>query len=129
MNKFFIDSSAWIEYFAGTEKGRKVQALISKQGVMLFTSGVIVAEVSTKFLKSNQPADQAVAAMQALASLVSSDFTLGKNAASAYLHRRRTHPKFALADAHALAAARILQGKVITCDHDFLGILEAIVVK
>ena len=129
MNKFFIDSSAWIEYFTGTEKGRKVQAIISKQGVMLFTSGLIVAEVSTKFLRENQPTDQAVAAMQALASLVSFDFALGRSAASVYVHRRKTHSKFALSDAHAIAAARILQGKVITCDNDFLGLPEAIVIK
>ena len=129
MNKFFIDSSAWIDYFSGSEKGKKVKEIMSKQGVMIYTSGMTVAEVATKFIRENQPADQAVAAMQALASLVSFDFALGKNTALAYVHRRKTHGKFGLVDAHVLAAARQLQGKVVTCDADFLGLPEAIVIK
>ena len=73
MSKYIVDSSAWIEYFAGTEKGRKIKDLIV--GKELFTTGIIVAEVSTHFLKKGLEARQAVAAMKSPAFFAASRLT------------------------------------------------------
>ncbi|MBI4148410.1 PIN domain-containing protein [Candidatus Woesearchaeota archaeon] len=124
MNKIVVDSSAWIEYFAGREKGKKIRDIIT-EGTSIFVTGLIVAEVSTKFLKNSMPAEDAISAMKSLATLLPFDFQLGHDAAQIYVHERKTKSKFGLADAHVLAAARIIQAKVITCDSDFRGLKEA----
>ncbi|MBI4017087.1 MAG: PIN domain-containing protein [Candidatus Aenigmarchaeota archaeon] len=126
MNKIIVDSSAWIEYFAGREKGRKIREIID-EGVSIFITGLIVAEVSTKFLKDALPAEDAISAMKSLAILVPFDFQLGHDAAKICVHERKTKPKFGIADAHVVAAARIIRAKVITCDSDFRGLQEAMI--
>ncbi|MBI2576162.1 PIN domain-containing protein [Candidatus Woesearchaeota archaeon] len=48
--KYVVDSSAWIEYLRGTEKGPQVRVLFEK-GHEFFTTGVCVAEIIAKFRK------------------------------------------------------------------------------
>ena len=126
-NKYLLDSSAWIEYFAGTEKGMKIKQFIND--AQIYTTGVIVAEVSTHFLKKGLHAGEAISAIRSLAQLVHFDFNLGQKSAEIYIKERKTQGKFGLADAHVVATARTVQAKLITCDYDFLSISEAIVIK
>jgi len=127
MNRYIIDSSAWIEYFTGSAKGAKVRALLSK--AQLFTTGVIAAEISIHFIRKGLSAGDAITAMKSQARIFEFDYTLGERTAETYVKRRKTHPKFGLADAHVLAAARLHKAKVITCDHDFSGLPETILIK
>ena len=129
MNKIVLDTSAWIEYFAGSEKGQRVRERLNREGREVFITGLIVAEISVKFLKETRPVEEVVRALGSLASLVPFDFRLAQEAAEIYVHERKTRNKFGLADAHVLAAARIVGGKVITFDHDFNGLNEAVVLK
>ncbi|MBS3176832.1 PIN domain-containing protein [Candidatus Woesearchaeota archaeon] len=129
MNKIIIDSSAWIEYFKGTEKGRLVREQILKQNTLLYTTGLIVAEVCTKFLKEGLPTEEAVTAMKSLTSIIPFDFRVGEEAAKIYINERKKREKFGLADAHVIATARLVKGKILTCDYDFHEISEALVLR
>jgi len=127
MNKYIIDSSAWIEYFSGTDKGRKVKELLI--GAQTFTTGIVIAEVSTHFLKKGLQASQAVAAIKTQAALLPIDFHIGEQSAEIYVTERKTRSKFGLADAHIVATAKTHHLKIITCDMDFIGFNEATVIK
>jgi|SRR3989344_3060444 len=129
MSKIVLDTSAWIEYFNGTEKGARVKERIAEEGVGVLITGMIVAELSVKFPKDSKPIDEMVFALKNMANVVSFDFELGKESAKIYMRQRRLKPKFGLMDARVVAAARLNGGKVITCDNDFSNINEAIVIR
>lgn len=129
MSNIVIDSSAWIEYFAGTKKGLLVRSWVQKPGMTIFTTGLIVSEVCTKFLKDSQPIDTLEEMFTNLTVLQQFDYALGIETAKIYVKERKSRPKFGLADAHVLAAARRSRAKVITCDHDFSGVSEAVVIE
>ncbi|HLC85251.1 MAG TPA: PIN domain-containing protein [Candidatus Nanoarchaeia archaeon] len=129
MNDIFIDSSAWIEYFMGSEKGRKVREHIHKEGIKIFTTGIVVAEVCTKFLKDGLSAAEAMVAIRSLARTINFDAQLGFQTAVAYVAERKKKPKLGLIDAHIIAVAAHLDSKVLTCDYDFSGISNVILIK
>ena len=129
MNKFVVDTSAWIEYLEGTDKGTVVREWIERPDTALLTTGLIIAEVIAKLLKEKKDAGQAFGALQALARIVPFDAQLGREAAEVYARHRKAKGKFGLADAHVVAAARLHGAKVLTCDNDFAGISEAIVLR
>lgn len=129
MNKAIIDSSAWVEYFNGSAAGKQIARYIEHPRTAVLTSGVIVAEVCVNFLKSGKRVDDAVLAFSQLTELVPFDIQLGRQAATAYVWRRKTKPKFSLADATILAIARLQRVKIITCDRDFEGLPEALVIQ
>lgn len=127
MNSFVVDSSAWIELFSGTEKGKRIKAYLEMEDARVFSTGFIVAEVSLKFLKEGQPANQAVLAMTSQSTIIPFDAQLGLNAAEIFFEHKSNKNKFGLADAHVLAAARRQKCRLLTCDYDFKQFPEAIV--
>ncbi len=127
MNKIFLDASAWIEYFLGTEKGKKISVLLEQHPV--YTTGVVIAELCGKFVREKQPADGAVAAVRAIAMLLPVDYQVGYAAAHLLPAQRAKQPKFGLADALATASARIVDAQIITCDFDFSGLPNVTIIQ
>ena len=129
MNKIILDGSAWIEYLAGTSKGRKVQNLIQKPDTKVFTTGMITAEVITKHLKEGQPIDNSLAALRAISFLVHVDLQVGERTAQVYIQQRKKKPRFGLVDAHVYAAGRAVDATVVTCNFDFSGLSNTMTIQ
>lgn len=129
MNKILLDTSAWIDYFNGTERGRHVRAHLAKANTFPITTGMIAAEICSKFVREQKPVETALTALRSTAVLVPIDFEVAHQTAHIYQQQRKKKPKFGIVDAHIVAAAKINNAKIITCDTDFLGIPEAIVIK
>jgi PIN domain nuclease of toxin-antitoxin system len=129
MNKLIIDSSAWIEYLEGTEKGKKVREFLAKSDSFPLITGVIATEVMTKFLRSGRSAEEIATALGAVAMFVPYGMSLAQKTAEVYVKQRKSKPKFGVADASVLAAAILNKAKIITCDTDFSGIPEAVLIR
>ncbi len=129
MNKIILDSSAVIEYLRGTEKGKKVQDLLEKPATAAALTGLTATEVFVKSLREAQAVAQVQLALQSLAAVLPFDLLLAESSAQVYLDQRKRKPKFGLADAHVVAAARLHGAKVLTCDNDFAGVPEAVVLR
>jgi PIN domain nuclease of toxin-antitoxin system len=129
MSKIVVDSSAWIEYFEGTPKGEKVREFLAKSDTFPLITGVIATEVISKFLRSGHSAQEITNALGAVAMFVPYGISLAQKTAEVYAKQRKTKPKFGMADANVLAAAMLNNAKIITCDTDFAGLSEAIVIK
>jgi len=121
MPRLLIDSSAWIEYFTGSIKGRSVRELVLREGAIVFTTGLVVSEVCTKFIREGLSPENAVDMLRSLSLLLPYDYSLGLETARLYASARKHRPKFGMADAHVLAAARLAKAQLITCDYDFSG--------
>lgn len=127
MTRIIVDTSAWIEYFEGTEKGARISEYVRES--MLLITGMIATEICSKFMREQKPVEAVVMALRSLAALVPIDFEVAYQAAHIYNHQRKRKPKFGIVDAHIVAVAKINNAKVLTCDSDFLGLDEAIVVR
>ena len=128
MNKYVFDSSAWIGYFLATSKGTKVREIV-QQHPEIFTSGVVVSEVCVKLLREGGSTADMLNAFRSLAKLVEYDFSIAEQTADIFIVQRKQKPKFGLADAHLVAIARQHGAKILTCDNDFMGIPEAMIIK
>jgi predicted nucleic acid-binding protein len=129
MSKLIVDSSAWIEYFAGSERGGHVREHLTRKETAVFITGFIAAEVAMKFLKEGRTSEEAIDPLRTLAALAPFDLRTAQETAELYIQQRKLKPKFGLADAHVLATAQALGADVLTCDHDFTGLPNATVIK
>ena len=129
MSKIILDTSAWIEYFIGSEKGKKIREKIKDSEETLFISGMIAQELCVKFMKEGKQASEVIAMVSMLSKLIPFNYSLAEEGAEIYLVQRKNKSKCSIIDAHIVAAARLMGGKVITCDHDFSGLSEVIIIK
>ncbi len=127
MNKLLLDSSAWIEYLKGTDKGRKVRENVFQPDTEIFTTWLIAAEICSKFIRESRNTDEIILAISSLAALVSLDYESAQQTAATYIKERNKKSKFGLADAHVVTAARKIGARILTFDNDFENIPEAII--
>lgn len=127
MNRFVVDTSAWIEYLDGSDKGRRVRDYLMR-GIPL-TTGMIASELFSNFIRKQKPLEIAVGTLRSMATMMVIDLEMAHQTAHIYNQQRKEKPKFGIVDAHLLAAAKMNGAKVLTCDLDFLGMSEAIVIK
>ncbi len=129
MNKFVLDSSAWIEYLDGSEKGSKIKKYIDETENSIYSNGLIVAEVCVAFLKRGYEPLNSLITIQSISKFLELEYEIGLEAAKMYYLVRKNNNKFSLADAVILTLANSINGKVITCDSDFVGIKNAIFIS
>jgi predicted nucleic acid-binding protein len=90
---------------------------------------MIATEVLTRFLRFDKPTELIATALRTTALLVPFDIALAQKTAEIYVQERKRKPKFGVADAHVLAAARVNGARILTCDNDFAGIPEAMIIR
>ena len=130
MNNIILDSSAWIEYFKGTEKGEKIKKYVDANSDSVYSNGIIVAEVCSKFLKDGSSnTEKAFNIIISLSKSVNLNFDIGFDSSKTYISHRKNNNKFSLIDSIILTLAKSINGKVITCDSDFVGINDAVFIK
>ncbi len=113
-----VDSSGWIEYFAGTENGSLFAPAIKNTDKLLVPT-ICVLEVFKHILrhKGEDKALEIVACMAQCKKIVDLDFILALNAASLGIEY-----KIPLADSIILAIANKYNAIIWTQDKDFIGI-------
>jgi len=109
-----IDSSAWIEYFRGSELSEEIELIIFS-GEEIVASAVNVAEVYRYLL--NQTPDKAEPCIKFLfqCSFVL-PVTVQIALETAKLRQKRN---LSLGDAFIMATSRLHGAKILTCDADF----------
>ena len=129
MNKIILDSSAWVEYLAGTAKGKKVSEKVDVAETRVFIIGPTISEILVKYLREKQNAESAILAMRTIPLLVPVDFSISEQTAKIYFEQRKQHQKFSLIDALVASAGRAIGATLITCDFDFSGLPNVIIVQ
>jgi predicted nucleic acid-binding protein len=124
MTKLVLDSWAWVEYFDGSTRGRKVGDRISAD-IELWTSVVSLTELVSKYRRRRIPEGKAIEAIHSLSRLGIPSGDDAIDAGKLHADVRLKSPNFSLADAYVLQLARKLDAKVLTGDPDFKGIKDA----
>ncbi|HIH42834.1 TPA: type II toxin-antitoxin system VapC family toxin [Candidatus Woesearchaeota archaeon] len=125
MAKYLIDSSAWIEYLAGSKRAEPLKKYFEEGE--LFTSPVCVAEIIAKVAKEGLSVENAKNSIHTHSSIFAFDFNTAVDAGTTYAELRKIKPKIALSDAITIVLARNIKAKILTFDNDFRNIQEAIV--
>ena len=123
-NASVMDSSAWIEYLRGTERGKKIKEAMTGE---LYTPALVVTEVIAHMDKTNE-GDDAYRAIATLSIIMVANAQLALDAARFYRVLRKKNSKFSYGDAHVVATAHALEGTIITCDTDFRNVPGAKVI-
>src|SRR3989344_980476 len=114
---YIIDSSVWVEYFSGSEKGKKSKEIIDQKKIA--TSIICIAELADKFTREERPFHNHLLFIQSKSAILPLSVPITILAAKVKLEQRKKKPKFGLADALQFATAREIGATLITGDSDF----------
>ena len=125
-----MDTSAWIEFFVGGNRGRKVGGHLLAADLNA-TPTVVLAELQKKYVQNGRRQDEFesdVGRIRTL-SVVTSEIPELVASAAGKIAALQKHSNMSLVDCLLLALARNYRGgKVLSCDGQFKGYKEAIYV-
>jgi len=122
-----IDSYAWIEYFRGTNAGKKAKEFIEKGSAA--TSAITLAELREKYLRENWSSfDLDVKFVTTKTSLILIDHQISVSAGTISFENKKKIKNWGMADSIILATARRHSAKVVTGDPHFNNIKDAIII-
>ena len=126
--KFVFDTFAWIEYFNGTESGKKVSEIIESEENDIFSSVITIAEVSSILKRNEKDVELGYKTIIDLSKIYFINSELAKEAGILHAETKKKIKDFGLADTFVLLTARKLGAKIVTGDPHFKGIKEAILI-
>lgn len=125
--EYVIDSYAWIEYFRGTESGRRARRSVESETAA--TSALSLAEMKEKYLREKwQTFEEDIAFITSKTSVANVDRETALLASALNYERKAKVKNWGMADSIILATARVVSAKVVTGDRHFEGLPEVIIV-
>ena len=124
---YLIDTSAWIEYLEGSEKGEKVHSLVNDDKNEIFTFSLIIAELISKMQRKHGNVESAFNAIS-LCNIISLDSMNSKEAGILHAREKGKNNSFSLANALIIKAAEKNNLKIITTDNHFRSFKEAVLI-
>ncbi len=125
--KIVLDASAWIEYLVGSDKGMQVAKHIrEKQPVM---NSINLMEVCVYALRKGLNDEKIFRDTLQQVYVIGLTGQESIHAARLYFKAVEKQSKLSYADAIALTTADELKTTLITCDNDFSGIKQAVVIR
>ena len=122
-----IDSFAWIEYFAGSEKGELAKKYI--ESGRSITPTIIIAELSAKYAKLKEDFDPKLRFINLKSRIVALDEDIAKLAGTINVERKSKIDRWGIVDSIVLATARIQKVRVVTGDEHFRDLQEVVMIK
>lgn len=113
-----IDSSAWIEYFFGTNKGLKVREIFSNQNYELFTPKIVISEVISKLTRTNFNPTKAFEAINNLSLPAKETNEIYFKAGQIHAEQFEKN-KISMADSIIMAIAKENKYKILSFDKHF----------
>ena len=126
--KFVLDTFAWIEYFNGSESGKKVSELIESEENDIFSSIITIAEVSSILKRKEENIELGYQTIINLSKIYFINPEFAKEAGILHAETRKKIKDFGMADSIVLLTARKLGAKILTGDPHFKGFKEAVLI-
>ena len=112
-----LDTSAWIELFIGSEKGKRVKDVLYKEDS--YTSIVTLAEVTNWALKGRRDVELLVKAIKQLSNIIGLDEDISVLAGKLNFERKKSNKNWGMLDSFILASGSIYGLRILTKDNDF----------
>ncbi len=126
-NKYLLDSSAWIEYFAGTHAGEKIKEVVEKEEVV--TCILSIAEISDKFSREKERFDKFLEFIKNTSSIANITLLSCSGAGKLKAERRAAKKEFGLVDAIIYLTAKENSSIFVTKDGDFEGMENVMMIR
>jgi predicted nucleic acid-binding protein len=128
--RYIMDSYAWLEYFMGSEAGKRVKQIVDAETDEKLTPSICLAETYTKILKmeDEKKAELRRTFIKSRSALIPLDEDLAVEAAKTDVAMKKKVQNWGLADSIVLSTARNRKAKVVTGDPHFRGLDEAYMV-
>lgn len=122
LEKIVVDTYAWIEYFRGSEEGKRAKTYIDGD-YLLLTPPIVVAELSDKYWREGKEDrwDVRKHFVRLRSDVLDLDYELADEAGRLKRELRADHDTVGLADAIILAHARAEDAVVLTGDQHLTG--------
>lgn len=121
-----VDTSAWIRYFEKGQGWEEVYRYLDSGDC--HTCVVSIAEIAVWAKRSGNSFDFAYFLIEQLSGILPLDPAVSKLAGEISYERKRTRRKWGVMDSFVAAEAEARETKVLTCDRDFEGLPNAIVI-
>jgi len=126
--RYIIDSFAWLEYFMGTDAGRKVKSIVDSEMDEKITPTICLAEIYAKVLRTEDEgkAELRRAFIKSRSAIAALTEELAVEAAKLDIAMKKRVPRWGLADSIVLSTAHDRDGKVVTGDPHFRELSEVL---
>jgi predicted nucleic acid-binding protein len=124
---FIIDTSAWVEYLEGSNKGDKINHYVENEEII--TPLIVVLELSVKAEKEGWNMEKIYNFIKLKSSIVGFPENEINLFGKIYVSARNKIPSFGMADAIILATSKNLKSKIITTDHHFKEFEDIILIE
>ena len=115
-----LDTSAWVEYFKGSEKGEKVKTILAEH--QIYTSAITFAEISKWLSENNISPDFAIEQIKINSIIISLEEPILIESGTRYTPLRKIKPKIGLIDTIIYVSAILHDLTLVTRDYDFQGL-------
>jgi len=123
-----VDSYAWIEYFQGSEYGKKAKKYIENGNCA--TPTIVLAELSDKYHREGWKFwEKDLRFIVSKTKIIGLTKEIAIKAGEAKKKMRKNHPNFGLADAIIFETAKSENASVLTGDEHFKGVESVIYIK
>ena len=128
--KYVIDSYAWIEYFMGTQAGKKAKSIIDSSEEKI-TPTICLAEVYAKTLKveSQELAEKQRVFIKEKSALAVLDEPIAVESAKVQAKMKKEIDGWGLADSIVYATALLKKAEVVTGDEHFRKLKNVLFIK
>ncbi len=118
-----LDTSAWIELFIGTERGRKVERLLAAE--RCYTGISTLSDIVNWALKERLEPNAFIDMVEKTSIVIRLDKEMAVLAGRLNLERKKTEKKWGMLDSFILATSLRYDLRILTKDLDFKGIPSA----
>lgn len=112
-----LDTYAWIEFFLGSEKGKKVREIIESS--KCFTSIISLAEISEWCMKNNRDIEERFSIVKKNSVILDIDEDIAKLSGIMNFHNKKKVKNIGMMDSIVLATGAIYELKIVTGDEHF----------
>ena len=125
--RYLIDSFAWMEYFIGTARGRRVKEIVEGVSEECLVSAINVAEIYSKSIKTDgiARAEERRRFITSRCAVVEVTERMAVEAAKIDVEMKEKVKGWGLADSIVLATARDSGARILTGDEHFEGLAES----
>ena len=126
MTTYVVDASAWVEYFSGSESGKKAANIIDDEKNKLLTTVITLAELSSFFKRNNRDFEKEHNNIRKNSKIILLNEDDAKELGKLHAEIKIKNKKFSFADSFVLFIAKKHNAKIITKDFDFKEYKEAV---
>lgn len=121
-----LDTSAWIEFFEGTDKGNTVLDALKNNDT--YTSVIAFGELVSWYLKKNIRYEKYLNGIKSSSKILEIDETTAILAGRINHERKKSIKNWGLADSLLLSTSIIYDLQILTTDNHFKGLPNAVII-